>query len=374
MELFDIRKANGDDLPTIMRMIEHSRSLMRRRGNTTQWTGGYPDAATVQNDIDGGHSHIVERDGLAVGTFALVPGVEPTYGVIVRGDWIDRATPYSTVHRMARFDEGRGMAKQIFGWCEQHAACLRADTHADNAAMIRILEECGYTYCGIVFMDDGSERKAYQKMMFPTVNAELKRYVESEILPRHNSFDAAHRVDHIRTVMARSMELAQLFDVDHDMVYATAAYHDTGVAFGREEHHLHSGRIIRNDSELRRWFSPEQIEVIAQAAEDHRASNRSEPRSIYGRIVAEADRDIEPEKIVRRTVEYGLGHYPELDREGHWQRTLDHLDEKYAEGGYLKLLIEPSRNAEQLAELRRLIADRPRLRQLFDKLYSELTS
>jgi uncharacterized protein len=76
---------------------------------------------------------------------------------------------------------------------------------------------------------------------------------------------------------------------------------------------------------------------------------------------------VEPETIVRRTVEYGMSHYPELDREGHWQRTLEHLHEKYAEGGYIKLWLPDSPNAAPLAELRALIADEQRLRPLFDQ-------
>ncbi|MCR4658998.1 MAG: HD domain-containing protein [Bacteroidales bacterium] len=208
--------------------------------------------------------------------------------------------------------------------------------------------------------------------MYPMVNSELKAYVEASVLPRYAGFDKAHNTDHVLTVMARSMELAQQLGADPDMVYTIAAYHDIGVELGRDEHHLHSGRMMRADEALRRWFRPEQIELMAQAAEDHRASNHGEPRSLYGKIVAEADRDIEPEKIVRRTVEYGIDHYPDLDREGHWQRTLQHLGEKYAEGGYMRLWIEGSRNAQQLAELRCLIADRTRLRQLFDNLYNQL--
>ena len=131
-----------------------------------------------------------------------------------------------------------------------------------------------------------------------------------------------------------------------------------------------SGRIIRNDRNLRNWFSEEQIETIAQAAEDHRASADREPRSIYGRILAEADRQIDPELTVRRTVQYGLSHYPEMDKEEHWRRMVEHLNAKYAEGGYLKLLIPESDNAARLAELRELMRDETRLRAIFEKEYS----
>ena len=107
--------------------------------------------------------------------------------------------------------------------------------------------------------------------------------------------------------------------------------------------------------------------MIAEAAEDHRASATRAPRSLLGCIVAEADRDVEPETIVRRTVEYGLSHYPELDQEGHWRRTLEHLQEKYGEEGYIKLWLKDSPNEEPLSELRALMADEPRLRVLFER-------
>jgi uncharacterized protein len=200
---------------------------------------------------------------------------------------------------------------------------------------------------------------------------ELCAYVESEIIPRYDAFDKGHQRDHVRTVIAQALQLAAFYDVDPDMVYTAAAYHDTGLCEDRKTHHVVSARIIRNDARLREWFSPEQIELIADAAEDHRASSDHAPRTLYGRLIAEADRQIVPETVVRRTVQFGLSHYPELDKEKHWARTLEHLHEKYAEGGYLKLWIPESPNAGRLAELRALIRDEGRLRDLFEKFYTE---
>ena len=197
----------------------------------------------------------------------------------------------------------------------------------------------------------------------------LRQYIETEIIPRYDSFDAAHRRDHVEYVIAQSLKLAEHYDVDRDMVYVIAAYHDTGLAVDRKTHHLESGRIIRSDQCLRQWFDEGQIETMAQAVEDHRASSDHEPRSIYGKIVAEADRQIDPETIIRRTVQYGLSHYPGLDREGHWNRMLEHLNEKYAEGGYLRLWIPESDNAAKLSELHGLIKDRDYLESLFDRFY-----
>jgi uncharacterized protein len=203
------------------------------------------------------------------------------------------------------------------------------------------------------------------------ITPSLSQYINTEIIPRYDTFDKAHRRDHVETVIAQGLELALNYDVDPNMIYAAAAYHDTGLAEGRDVHHLASGRIVREDIRLREWFSEEEIEVIAQAAEDHRASNRQGPRTIYGCILAEADRVIDPHKIILRTIQYGLSNYPELDKEGHWDRTVEHLQEKYAEGGYLRLWIPESPNAARLEELRSIIRDRSRLRQVFDQIFAE---
>lgn len=204
------------------------------------------------------------------------------------------------------------------------------------------------------------------------MNPSLVQYIESSIIPRYAGFDKAHREDHARAVIERALEMGRRYDIDPDMLYTAAACHDLGLAVDRKTHHLESGRIIRADAQLRRWFTPEQIEIIAQAAEDHRASASTAPRSIYGTLVAEADRMIVPETIIRRTVQFGLSHYPELDKEGHWQRTLAHLHEKYAEGGYLRLLIPGSPNEAPLARLREIIRDEARLRRIFEEVYDTL--
>lgn len=197
----------------------------------------------------------------------------------------------------------------------------------------------------------------------------LKEYIESEIIPRYDNFDGAHRRDHVRSVIGQSQELSRYYDVNPEILYAAAAYHDLGLCEGREKHHLVSGRIIREDKTLLNWFSVEEIEVIAEAAEDHRASNETPPRSIYGKIIAESDRLIDPETVIRRTVQYGFAHYPQMNRDQMWERTLTHLQEKYGYGGYLKLWIPESSNACRLEELRKIIADEKRLRSMFDRFY-----
>lgn len=206
------------------------------------------------------------------------------------------------------------------------------------------------------------------------MNNALKEYIEQKIVPLYDDFDAAHDRRHVRSVIDTSLELARHYRVDTDMVYTIAAYHDTGLTTGRERHHIDSGRIIMSDSRLRDWFSECQIEIMRDAAEDHRASTDHPPRTIYGRIVAEADRQIDSNITLVRTVQYGLNHYPQLTRKEQQERFVAHLDQKYGEGGYLKLWIPESGNGARLEELRRLIADREELGRSFERIFDQLTA
>lgn len=199
-------------------------------------------------------------------------------------------------------------------------------------------------------------------------------FVETQILPRYNSFDKAHNLAHVNGVISRSLTLAKKLGADGNMAYAIAAYHDLGLEGPRAIHHLTSGKIVQSDARLKRWFSAEQIRVIKEAVEDHRASASHAPRSIYGKIVAEADRDLDPESVFRRTIQFGLNHYPEKDQEGHWQRFLEHMQQKYSSHGYIKLWITNSPNAEKLQAIRSLIDAPEELRKVFDRLYAEETA
>ena len=201
----------------------------------------------------------------------------------------------------------------------------------------------------------------------------MVNYIYNEIASRYAGFDPAHREDHVLTVISQAMELLDKMPqwlnehpeecqrwnvpVDRNILLAAAACHDLGLINGRDNHHIDSGKIIRADQRLREWFNEDEIEIIAQAAEDHRASGKAAPRSIYGMLVAEADRVIDGETIIRRTIQFGIKHYPDLGIDGHIERAVTHLREKYGRGGYLKLWIPWSDNAARLSELQDIIAD-----------------
>lgn len=200
---------------------------------------------------------------------------------------------------------------------------------------------------------------------------DLVEFVETQILPQYAQFDKGHNMEHATRVIRRSLDLARRIGADLDMAYVVAAYHDLGLSGPRAIHHITSGKILMQDARLRRWFTPDQLKVMKEAVEDHRASASRAPRSIYGKIVAEADRDIEPETVIRRTIQFGLANYPQLDAEGHWRRFMQHMDEKYSVNGYIRLWIQGSENERKLNELRRLIVAPDKMREVFDRIFKE---
>lgn len=202
-----------------------------------------------------------------------------------------------------------------------------------------------------------------------SISLDLMEFVERNILPRYAAFDEAHGMQHVMHVIKCSLLLAENLGADVDMAYVVAAYHDLGLEGPRAIHHITSGKILLADKRLERWFSARQIEIMKEAVEDHRASASRAPRSIYGKIVAEADRDLNPESVFRRTIQYGRAHYPEMSEEEHWERFLQHMQQKYSASGYIKLWIPGSQNEQHLAELRRIISDKTLLRREFERYF-----
>jgi uncharacterized protein len=201
----------------------------------------------------------------------------------------------------------------------------------------------------------------------------LHAYIENEILPRYAAFDKGHQRDHAESVIEESMVLAQEYGADQEMAYVIAAFHDLGLEKGRELHHIYSGEILMADPILPQFFNKEQLMLMRDAVEDHRASSKNAPRSIYGAIVAEADRHIDPETILRRTMQFGLKQNPEADFEWHFNRAYQHMLEKYAEGGYMRLWLNSKRNVEGLNALRAIIHDKEVLREICKRLFEAMS-
>lgn len=204
------------------------------------------------------------------------------------------------------------------------------------------------------------------------VDLTLMEFVEKQILPRYTAFGESHGLYHVTRVIKNSLELARMLGADINMTYTIAAYHDLGMEGPRAIHHITSGKILTADARLKKWFSPEQIKIMREAVEDHRASASHAPRSIYGKIVAEADRDIDIDTVFTRAIQYGIEHDPDKDKEWQFKRFDNHMEEKYSNNGYIKLWIPHSPNEKKLKELRDIIVNKELLRQYFDKIYDKI--
>ncbi len=207
--------------------------------------------------------------------------------------------------------------------------------------------------------------------MRTTPSLDLMEYIEQKILPKYTAFDKGHGLAHVTHVIKCSLELAERSGADINMCYVIAAYHDLGLSGPRAIHHMTSGKILANDARLKKWFSAQQLIIMKEAVEDHRASASRAPRSLYGNIVAEADRDLTPEVVIRRAIQFSIKKQPTLNKDEHLQRVHQHLEDKYSSHGYLRLWMQNSSNEEKLKELRRILNDETKLHNIFESIYSE---
>ena len=159
---YTIRKATEADLERIMYLLDCGREIMRASGNPNQWPVGKPSREQIESDIAAGVSYLVVDGDTAVGTFAFIPGPDPTYAYIEGGEWTDDTLPYYVVHRMASTAEARGIFSTAINYAKEHTASLRIDTHHDNKIMQHNLKKHGFEECGVIYLLDGNPRLAYQ--------------------------------------------------------------------------------------------------------------------------------------------------------------------------------------------------------------------
>ena len=192
------------------------------------------------------------------------------------------------------------------------------------------------------------------------INEELKKYIENNIFPEYDKNEKGHNIDHIKYVINRSFELVKEnnLDVNMDMVYTIASYHDIGHHIDPKKHELISAEIMYADDKLKEFFNDEERIIIKEAIEDHRASAKDDPRSIYGRIVSSADRNNTVENCLKRTYTYGKKLNPNANDEELFLRAYDVLVNKFGEGGYAKFYFKDKQYEDFLKELRNLLKDK----------------
>ena len=159
-EIITVRKAGINDIETIMPIFDHARKKMRESGNTTQWINGYPTKEIITTDIKKGDCYVIESGKGIIGVFTFIVGDEPNYSEII-GEWPDN-NPYGTIHRIASAPGAKGIADTALDFCKKAGVNIRIDTHSDNTPMLGWIGKRGFIYCGIIHVEDGTPRKAFQ--------------------------------------------------------------------------------------------------------------------------------------------------------------------------------------------------------------------
>lgn len=209
--------------------------------------------------------------------------------------------------------------------------------------------------------------------MSKKLNNNLKQYIETQVFPQYNKNEAGHGINHIKTVIERSMKFAKDYDVDINMVYTIAAYHDIGHYIDRKRHEIISAEMFMNDENMKKFFNDEERKIIKEAVEDHRASSDHEPRTIYGRIVSTADRTIiDIDTTIRRSYSYGKRNYVGLSEEEQIERVYSHLKEKYGETGYAKVYLKDEEFEEALQKLRQALSNKQDFMNRVKRVVSEM--
>lgn len=206
------------------------------------------------------------------------------------------------------------------------------------------------------------------------INKELKKYIEDNIFPIYDKNEKGHGIEHIKYVIKRSFQLVKEnnLDVNYDMVYTIASYHDIGHHIDSKRHEIISADMMSKDQNLEKYFSNQELTIIKETIEDHRASSKNDPRSIYGRIVSSADRNNNVEDCLRRTYIYGKKLNPDATDEELFIRAYDVLVNKFGEDGYAKFYFKDKQYESFLKEIRLLLRNKEKFintqREYIEKL------
>lgn len=171
-----------------------------------------------------------------------------------------------------------------------------------------------------------------------SIDVKLRTYIENNIYPMYNQNDSGHGIEHIKDVIKRSLEFAKQFeDIDLNMVYTIAAFHDSAYHMtGKVNHEVLSAKLFYENETMKQFFTDEQRQIIKEAIEDHRASLEYEPRSDYGKIISSADRNVDIISSLKRTHSYLAKYYPDLDLDQIIDRAYSHISQKFGTDGYAK--------------------------------------
>jgi uncharacterized protein len=210
------------------------------------------------------------------------------------------------------------------------------------------------------------------KIIKDKIDKTLVKYLLENIMPIYNTLDKGHGINHIGTVIDSSMKLSECFGINSNMVFTVAIYHDLGMSIDRKIHEKHSKIMLTENKDLKNWFSEEEIIKMGEACEDHRASNKIEPRSIYGYLISDADRTTDIEDMIIRCYNFSIKNYKDKNEEDLYNRVYAHLKEKYGEGGYAKFYLKESQEIimKPYIEAQKILEDE----EVFKKIYLKVVN
>ncbi len=198
----------------------------------------------------------------------------------------------------------------------------------------------------------------------------LEEYIEKQIFPEYKKNEQGHGIKHIIDVIENSFRLKKELNlqVDENMVYTIAAFHDIGHHINKDKHEIISAEIFEQDEKMKDFFNDEERKIIKEAIEDHRASSNHEPRSIYGKLIATADRVVlDVHDCIRRSYFYGKKNYPNLSLEKQKERIYEHLKDKFGENGYAKVYLKDERYEKSLKDLQKALSNKVTFMKLVDE-------
>lgn len=207
------------------------------------------------------------------------------------------------------------------------------------------------------------------------VSKDLYNYVINEVLKMYKLNGKAHNEEHIKIVLSRALEMLEKYkEINPNILFTAVAFHDIGDHIDRDNHEIVSAKIMMEDEKLDEFFNADEKEIIKQVIEDHRASKGKIPRSIYGKILASADKNVEVSGYFTRACAYGLEHYPDFTEEQQIDRVYEHAIEKFGKNGYAvnKYYVQDDKYAKYLQELQDLIEDKDKFYEIAKKTYQEL--
>ena len=205
------------------------------------------------------------------------------------------------------------------------------------------------------------------------INKELKEYIKNEIFPKYDRY-YSHGMIHINNVINNMIMLSEYYNLDMNMAYTIASYHDSGLNIDRDNHEIESGRILFNDEKLRKFFSDEQIITMKEAVEDHRGSRKTRPRNIYGECLSDSDRDFDIKLLAKRQLATSLKNYPDLITfDQHFERCYEYICKRINSKGKFNLWTDNPTLASQRDKFQEEYLDKEYTKKIYKREWNKIS-